>query len=132
MLVIPNFSNSFRFLSNFYDLDTPIFSCRTAEHYYQYKKAKYLKDKLKIIRAETPGKAKRIAKQLVKKGKMVDNWELNSLRIMRKAVRLKFTLNNELGDRLLNTKKFWLIEGNYWHDNFYGDCTCDKCKNIEI
>jgi hypothetical protein len=22
-----------------------------------------------------------------------------------------------------------LIEGNWWHDNFYGSCTCNKCVN---
>ena len=24
-----------------------------------------------------------------------------------------------------------LIEGNYWHDNYWGNCLCPKCKEIE-
>jgi predicted NAD-dependent protein-ADP-ribosyltransferase YbiA (DUF1768 family) len=23
-----------------------------------------------------------------------------------------------------------IIEHNYWHDNYYGDCTCKKCNSI--
>lgn len=31
------------------------------------------------------------------------------------------------------TSERWreIVEGNYWHDNYWGNCTCDKCKNIE-
>ena len=28
---------------------------------------------------------------------------------------------------LLSTGDVAIIEGNYWHDNFYGQCTCEKC-----
>ena len=28
---------------------------------------------------------------------------------------------------LLLTGGAELIEGNHWHDNFWGICTCDKC-----
>ena len=32
--------------------------------------------------------------------------------------------------RLLSTSNATLVEGNWWHDNFWGDCYCPKCKGI--
>lgn len=32
---------------------------------------------------------------------------------------------------LLSTGDEYLIEGNFWHDNFWGDCRCRKCKDKE-
>jgi len=32
---------------------------------------------------------------------------------------------------LLATLDAELIEGNAWHDNFWGDCFCEKCRDIE-
>ena len=34
-------------------------------------------------------------------------------------------------EKLLSTKDRELIEGNFWHDNFWGDCSCKKCQDIE-
>ena len=34
----------------------------------------------------------------------------------------------ELRTKLLATGNRVLVEGNYWHDNFWGECTCEKCK----
>ena len=44
----------------------------------------------------------------------------------------KFTNNDalHLKERLLKTGKEELVEGNTWHDNYWGNCTCEKCKNI--
>ena len=40
--------------------------------------------------------------------------------------------NTPLMQRLLNTKDAYLIEGNQWHDNFWGICIksdCPKCQD---
>ena len=37
----------------------------------------------------------------------------------------------ELREKLLATKDAELIEGNWWHDNFWGNCLCSKCKDIQ-
>ena len=34
-------------------------------------------------------------------------------------------------ETLLGTSTKELVEGNYWHDNVWGDCSCEKCKNIK-
>jgi hypothetical protein len=41
----------------------------------------------------------------------------------------KFGQDEALGDRLLSTGDSLLIEGNYWHDNYWGRCTCSKCQS---
>ena len=37
----------------------------------------------------------------------------------------------ELREKLKATGDATLIEGNHWHDNRWGKCTCDKCQNKE-
>lgn len=32
---------------------------------------------------------------------------------------------------LLETGDVKIIEGNYWHDNLWGNCFCKKCENIK-
>lgn len=34
-----------------------------------------------------------------------------------------------LKKKLLETGDAELIEGNYWHDNTWGQCYCPRCKN---
>lgn len=44
-------------------------------------------------------------------------------------VKAKFTQHIDLAKKLLNTPDKDLIELNYWHDNYWGSCTCNKCNN---
>jgi predicted NAD-dependent protein-ADP-ribosyltransferase YbiA (DUF1768 family) len=53
-----------------------------------------------------------------------------SLRIMKGLLKQKFTYSI-LRRKLLGTFKAELIEGNWWHDNFFGDCHCDYCSEIK-
>lgn len=50
--------------------------------------------------------------------------------IMYKILLAKFS-DPELQDKLLKTDYASLIAGNRHHDNYWGSCTCDKCKDIE-
>lgn len=36
-----------------------------------------------------------------------------------------------LKQALLNTKDYYLEEGNFWHDNYWGNCYCEKCRDIK-
>jgi hypothetical protein len=38
----------------------------------------------------------------------------------------------ELRKKLLATGDATLIEGNYWHDNYWGVCTCENCVSNGI
>ena len=49
---------------------------------------------------------------------------------MYQGLKLKFS-DPILKEKLLATGNEKLEEGNWWHDNFWGNCYCPKCKNIE-
>lgn len=96
----------------------------TVEHYFQAHKTMDLEDRQKIAAAHTPGMAKRA-------GRAIDlrpDWEKVKDQIMWDALLLKFQ-DPVLKQKLINTKNAQLIEGNNWHDNYWGDCTCEKCAN---
>jgi len=42
----------------------------------------------------------------------------------------KFSQNEDLKEKLLNTGEIYLEEGNWWHDNYWGQCNCYRCRNI--
>ena len=58
------------------------------------------------------------------------DWEEVKEQVMYKALVEKFSIP-ELQKALLATGDEELIEGNYWHDNTWGDCYCDRCKDIK-
>lgn len=57
------------------------------------------------------------------------DWEEVKDGIMRDILRSKFS-NPILMDKLIGTGDAFLEEANTWHDNYWGNCTCDKCKGI--
>lgn len=130
--MIDSFSGKYYFLSNFYPsciylkVQNDWIACRTVEHAFQASKTIYPRQQLRIIAAETPGKAKRLGRQLI----LRNDWEDIKINVMRQLLMQKFADIN-LRAKLLATKDEELVEGNYWHDNFYGDCRCKKCKNIQ-
>lgn len=56
-----------------------------------------------------------------------NDWELVKFDIMEQLLREKFKYQ-PLADKLIATGNAELIEGNYWHDNTWGRCSCAKCK----
>ena len=44
------------------------------------------------------------------------------------GLRYKFAIP-ELRDKLLATGDQYLEEGNSWHDNYWGNCDCPRCKD---
>jgi len=120
--IIDNFSGEYDWLSNFYQVDDNL----TAEHVYQAAKTMDQNWKRKILKAKTPGKAKRLGQ----KAPLRPDW--NSIRydIMIHIIREKFK-DSIISAKLIKTYPSLLIEGNNWHDNFWGNCECDKCKSKE-
>ncbi len=127
--IINSFKDKYAFLSNFYaspiEVDEKIYP--TAEHLYQANKTAD-SDAIELIRtATTPGKAKRLGQKV----DLIQNWELLKSDIMFQVLCKKFTLNEPLADLLLQTYPHTLVEGNYWHDNTWGDCYCKQCRSIK-
>ena len=52
--------------------------------------------------------------------KLRGDWEEIKTELMLEIVRAKFTQNEELAARLLATRDRRLVEGNTWHDVFWG------------
>ena len=51
------------------------------------------------------------------------NWESCKVSTMAALLHIKFQ-NPNMRELLLETRPKMLIEGNYWHDNFWGICFC--------
>ena len=59
------------------------------------------------------------------------DWEDVKEDIMYEVVKAKFEQNEDLKKLLLSTDDKVLIEGTTpWHDNYWGNCECRRCKDI--
>ena len=121
------FDGEYAFLSNFYEhpIQYQGIVYPTNEHFFQAMKS-LKEDERKIIAAAiTPGKAKRLGRAIT----LRPDWELVKYDMMLLGLRLKFC-DKELREKLRKTGTEELIEGNYWHDNIWGNCSCEKCHFI--
>lgn len=124
---INSFSDEYSFLSNFYlsvfYIDGVMYP--SVEHYYQSMKFTGWARQV-VLATATPAIAKKMARSLPA-DLFIDNWDDIKVGVMRTALRAKFAPGSTLAEMLLNTGDANLVEGNTWHDNFWGDCTCDAC-----
>jgi ribA/ribD-fused uncharacterized protein len=126
--MITEFKGKYDFLSNFYE--SPVVRrgilYPTAEHAFQAAKAKNYYDMLWVAESRTPGIAKR-------RGRKVDikpTWDQDRIGEMLIIVNTKFS-DSELRGLLQATHNQKLIEGNYWHDQFWGSCSCSEHAEID-
>jgi len=75
--------------------------------------------------SDTAGLAKRKGRII----KLRPRWNLIRYPIMKRFLMQKFSYN-EFKKLLLSTDDAYIEEGNYWHDNYWGNCYCKKCENI--
>lgn len=127
---ITEFSDRHSFLSNFHPapvyilIGTKWVKAPTVEHAYQASKTISQHHRRRIIDASTPGEAKRMGRKVSR----VSYWDEVKRIVMLELLRQKFS-RSKLIDQLLRTQTVQLIEGNNWHDNFWGVCVCDKCRD---
>jgi len=137
MSYINKFEGRWNFLSNFYPCEIEYQGIKypSVEHFYVAQKCKndqmingiyYTPADFKemIARTSSPGHVKKIGQKM----KIRSDWDEKKLDFMNWGIREKFK-KEELKDLLLSTDNLLLIEGNFWHDNFWGSCYCDKCGN---
>jgi len=127
MANITEFKNEYSFLSNFYPSPIPWTSgtivCPTVEHFYQASKCDTPLCAHYVLEASTPGESKKRGRQV----KMRDDWGVVCQDHMLEGLKRKFAIP-ELRMKLLATGDRYLTEGNWWHDNLWGSCECEKCK----
>lgn len=127
--MINDFSKDYFFLSNFYNaylMYEGVIYCST-EAAFQAAKTLDVTERERIARL-SPSDAKKAGRKL----ELRSDWEEVKDKVMYDVCRAKFTMNSslKLKERLLATGDKELVEGNTWHDNYWGNCTCDKCKDI--
>ena len=124
MAVINTFRGEHRFLSNFYQSPVTFegLTYATAEAAFQAQKAADPAQRLKYTEIKNPVRAK----QMGKKETLPPDWDAAAYDIMAAILRRKFA-DPGLAARLQATGDALLVEGNHWHDNRWGCCSCEKC-----
>lgn len=115
--MIDSFRGSYQWLSNFHERPVVYEGTKypTAEHAYQASKALTIRDKETVLKAGTPGKAKRLGRSI----RTRKDWDAIKDDVMLAIIRAKFE-NQELAARLCATWPHELIEGNTWGDTYWG------------
>ena len=151
--LIDQFDGPWRFLSNFYPVEINLYVASDGNvwagntHYavpgttyvieqygsveHAYQAAKFLQSDLRDrfrYSGVTAGQAKRMGGGL--KPRRRKDWEQISIAVMRDLLQQKFS-GSILKRKLMSTFSAQLIEGNTWHDNFYGDCRCGSRPECE-
>lgn len=121
------FDGANRWLSNYYPSPVIIDGFPFPHGEAAFQAQKYPREDWPRFNGLTPGQAK----QLGRKARLPCGWNTEkSIEAMRRVVWSKFG-ENTLGLWLIGTEDAELIEGNNWHDNIWGNCTCGRCKNVE-
>lgn len=125
--MIKGFNGEHRFLSNFWQ--SPIefegHTYSTVEHAYQAAKTIDVNMRAYILVCPSPADAKRAGRNVV----LRPDWDAVKVTIMATLLRKKF-YDPLLKAALLQTGDEELIEDNYWHDNFWGKCSCTNCAPL--
>ena len=124
--MISSFSGEFRFLSNFYEAPLLFDGRRYRNSEGAYQAAKFIEEKQMDIspwqfEELTGAEAKKLARS--QHGFIRPDWKEVSLGVMIEVVHAKFTQNYGIRTWLVATFPHELIEGNTWHDYFYGVCS---------
>jgi ribA/ribD-fused uncharacterized protein len=127
-MTISSFSGYHRFLSNFYR--SPFiadgYTWETVEHFFQAMKTYDAAERAMIVRAPTPGDAKRLGRRVT----LRPNWEEVKDTVMSVGLMYKFAEGSELAEQLIATHPHELIEGNRWGDRYWGQCPVGNGKNM--
>jgi len=127
--MITEFRGKYAKFSNFYDCPVEWEGRHypTTEHAFAAAKTTDLIEEEAIRTAPTPGEAKKLGRLVVHKR---TDWGKIKPVIMLGLLRIKFS-KEPFKSLLLSTGDEEICEGNWWHDNYWGNCTCDGCSHID-
>lgn len=125
--MIDEFRGKYYFLSNFFTASVEYkgIQYQNNEAAFQAMKCENI-EKRKEFSNLPPNEAKRLGRKV----NLRSDWENIKFGVMREVVHQKFSQNPYLAEKLIQTYPEKLIEGNTWHDNTYGNCVCDRCRDI--
>lgn len=114
---IDRFDREYAWLSNFYPASLEIDGLRYLSSEGAYQAAKCANPRERLLFTEQPPNA---AKSMGSSVEIRPDWDAVKIKEMERIVRAKFTQNPYLARYLLDTGDAELIEGNTWHDIFWG------------
>ena len=130
--MISSFRDKYYFLSNF-------FPCLIMYHGIPYRSVESAFQAQKVSTALS-GEARAVqqrrfsnlspdqAKHLGRRIALRPDWESVKNALMRELLMVKFS-DPKLKVWLLSTGNEKLVEGNTWHDNYWGSCICPRCRD---
>lgn len=126
--MINSFDKSNSFLSNFFNSPVTYEGIKYLNNEAAFQSAKTMDMNIrKKFATMNPSEAKKTGRQLT----LREDWEQIKDKVMYDVCYAKFTQNLNLKTLLLETEEEELVEGNWWHDNYWGNCSCPKCQSIE-
>ena len=127
--VISEFRGEYAFLSNFHNqpilvpgLEIP---APTAEHAFQALKTVDREQQFWVLTSPTPAIAKHRGHVVT----MRPDWNTARINAMSDVLEAKFA-KPKLAAKLAATGDARLVEGNRWHDQFWGSCLCPKHATV--
>ncbi len=127
---IKGFFVDFRWLSNFHlcpvSYEGQLFP--SSEHAYQA--AKIIPESRQYLINVSSGQVKKEWKKYTLLDKDVFSWDNRKLGVMKIILMDKFTRNDELRYKLLDTEDKYLEETNWWGDKFWGVCENEGENNL--
>ena len=125
---ITSFRGKYACLSNFYAAEVNYEGMTYPTSEAAFQAAKVLNPEERIPFTETKNPV--VVKRMGKKVRLRSDWEYVKVGIMEKIVRAKFTEHPELAGQLVATGDLPIMEGNSWHDTFWGvDASTGRGEN---
>lgn len=125
--MIDFFSGEHAYLSNFYERAVTYNGVTYQNSEAAFHAQKTLNPAMRLQFADlNPSDAKKLGRKVRLRG----DWESVKDNIMYEVCLCKFMQNPDLKEKLLATGDEKLEEGTYWHDNYWGNCHCEKCKDV--
>jgi ribA/ribD-fused uncharacterized protein len=118
------FRGKYNFLSNFYPCEVEFEGkvYPSVEHAFQAGKTLNEAQREEIRCCGSPSLAKKLGRRVT----LRKDWEKEKLLVMASCLGEKFFKDKALAARLKRVEGE-IVEDNYWHDNFWGRCGCNKC-----
>lgn len=132
--LITSFRGEHSFLSNFHTLKAPwlipikvgddTMYATSSEAAYMACKTLNSAHRRMILNAQSAPEAKKLGRLVL----LRPDWLSIKLDVMRACLKRKFA-DPDLAHKLILTKGSSLSEGNTWHDNYWGSCSCHSCRH---